>query len=495
MSASAKSKTPVGRIIATVAALGVLGLTAFAGTTVTVASANYNVGKGAPIIHISQSPTPKSTASPSPTKQQTYTPVNILVMGTDTRAGQGKGYGSAAALGGEGRSDTTLFVHVSADRKWAEVVSIPRDTTYHLPPCAKSATVINRFNAAFAVGGPQCTIQLVEQVTKMPVDHYVVVNFSGFKKVVNALGGVPVCATKNLSDPIVKTSYGEHGSGLFLKKGTTVLNGEQALALMRARYAFGDGSDLSRISRQQIVLGSIVRKIVSKGTLSDPQKALSVLSALSSALTVDPGLAKLQDAMNFGLTLQGIKPANVQFVRMPTLNNNDRATVRMSTQGIEMWAALAKDQPWPALPKPTPKPTGPVATPSGKPLKTPPSHIQVQVLNGTSTVGAATNLGNELQAKGFVFIGAGNYKTSTVAKTFIQYDPNWDESARTLSTALGGVTMVKVPGLKGTLKVILGADKPTVTAVYVATPKPKPTYVGPQGSGITTAGKQQCLSG
>jgi len=453
------------------------------------------VGKGDAIVHVKQSPTPKPTSSPSPTKAQTYEPVNILVMGTDTRSGQGKGFGSATSLGGNGRSDTTLFVHIAADRKWAEVVSIPRDTTYHLPKCAKSPTTIARFNAAFAIGGPTCTIQLVEQVTKMPVDHYVVVNFMGFKKVVNDLGGVPVCATKNLSDPKVGTGYNAHGSGLYLKKGTTVLNGDQALALMRARYAFGDGSDLSRISRQQIVLGSIIRKTISKGTVSDPAKALKVLGALSSAITVDPGLAKLQDAVNLGLTMQGVKPANVQFVRMPTYNNSDRATVRMNTQGIEMWASLAQDKPWPALPKPKPKPTGPVATPSGKPLKTPPSHIQVQVLNGSGTVGAATTLGNSLHAQGYVFLGAGNYTSSTVKQTFIQYDPAWDESARTLSTSLGGVKMVKVKGLKGTLKVVLGSDNPKVVAVLVATPKPTPTYVGPQGTGITTAGKVQCLTG
>jgi hypothetical protein len=145
------------------------------------------------------------------------------------------------------------------------------------------------------------------------------------------------------------------------------------------------------------------------------------------------------------------------------------------------------------LPKPHPKPTG-IVTPPGKPLKTAPSHVQVQVLNGTGVPGAATTLGNSLQAKGFVFIGAGNYKSSTVARTFIEYDPNWNESARTLAASLGGVSMVKVPGLKGTLKVVLGKDKPTVIAVYVATPKPRPTYVGPQGTGVTTANKTTCIS-
>jgi LCP family protein required for cell wall assembly len=488
-----KKKSPsAGRIVATVAALGVLGLTAVAGAGVTVASGAYTPSVGPSIVH---SPTakPSGTSKPSssPTQATTYQPVNILVMGTDTRSGQGKGYGSG--LGGLGRSDTTLFVHIAADRKWAEVVSIPRDTTYHLPPCAKSATVINRFNAAFAVGGPSCTIQLVEQVTKMNIDHYVIVNFNGFKNVVQQLGGVPVCATKNLSDPIVRTPGGEHGSGLYLKKGTTNLNGTQALALMRARYAFGDGSDLSRISRQQIVLSSIVRKTVSKGTLTDPSKALRVLGALTKTLTVDPGLKNLQDAVNLGLTMQGITPANVQFVRMPTLNNSDRATVRMSTQGIEMWQSIAQDRAWPALAKPKPKPTA-TATPTGPPLKTPPSHIQVQVLNGTGVTGAATALGNQLATEHFVFVGAGDYKTATVAKTYVMYDPGWNESARTLAAALGGVKMVPVKGLKSTLKVVLGADSPKVVAVYVPTSSASPSATT-KVDGVTSAGKVQCLTG
>jgi LCP family protein required for cell wall assembly len=486
-----KRKTSAGRVVATVAAVGVLGLTTVTGVAATLERWNYHVHKGAAIVHISQSPTP--TPSATSTKHETYSAVNILVMGTDTRTGQGKGYGSTADSSGNGHSDTTLFVHIPADRSWAEVVSIPRDTTYHLPKCAKSQHVIDRFNAAFAGGGAICTIQLIEQITKRNVDHYVVVHLNDFKKVVNVLGGVPVCTTAKISDPLTGTGASEEGTNLVLQKGWTNLNGTQALQLMRARAHLGDGSDLSRISRQQIVLSAIVRKIVSKGTLENPAKAFSVLSALSSAMTTDPDLADPQKAADFGLTLRGVKPSNIQFVRMPTLPNSDRATVRMSSKAIAMWAALAQDHPWPALPKPHPKPTGPVI-PSGKPLKTLPSHIQVQVLNGTGVPGAATTLGDALHAKGFAFIGAGNYTTSTVAKTFIEYDPKWNESARTLAASLGGVQMVKVAGLKGTLKVVLGKDKPTVVAVYVATPKPRATYVGPQGTGVTTANKTTCIT-
>ena len=486
MSASRKSGPSIGRIVATVTSVGVLGLTAVTGAVAFVGQRNYNVIPGAPIVHVNASANPVA-------KGQTYAPVNILVMGTDTRSGQGKQYGSASHYGGLGRSDTVLFVHIAANRKWAQVVSIPRDTTFHLPACAHAPTVITRFNAAFAGGGPLCTIKTVEQVTKMNIDHYVVVNFSGFKKVVNDLGGVPICTKVTIQDKL---------SGLYLSKGNHVLNGDQALGLMRARYTLGDGSDLSRITRQQVVLSSIIRKTISAGTLSNPVKATHVLGAISSTLTVDPGLANLQDAVNLGLTLQGIRPADIQFVRMPTLNNSDRATVRMSTSGIAMWATLAQDQSWPPLPKAGTKPKPGTVKTAGAPLKTPPSHIQVQVLNANGVVGAATALGNQLTAKGFVFLGAGDYKSGHQATTFVRYDPGWNESARTLAASLGGVKMVAVPGLKGTLQVVLGADNPKVIAVYVPTstttsPGTLPTTQqdGLPGEGITTAGAVKCITG
>ena len=482
------------RLLATIASVATLAVTGVLGVVTAIVNNAFDPGTGGEIVHVVPTPSPSSSSTPA--QPGNYTATNILVMGTDTRTGQGSGFGSAADSSGNGHSDTTLLVHVPASRKWAEVISIPRDTTYHMPKCAKSAHTIDRFNVAFAGGGAICTIQLVESVTGLRIDHYVVVKFSGFQRVVNDLGGIPVCATRNLADPIVKTSSGTHGSGLYLKKGTTILNGDQALKLMRARYAFGDGSDLSRIDRQQIVLGAIVRKTVSAGTLSSPTKALNVLNAISKSVTLDPGLAKLQNSINFALTLGGVTPANVQFVRMPTLNNNDGATIRMSTEAKRMWATIGDDKPWPALPKPKPKPTASAtSTPTGPPLKTPPSHVSVVVYNGSGVTGAATSLGNNLHTTdGFVFLGAKDWKTSDVTKTYIRYDPRWDQSARTLAAALGGVKTVPIKGLNGTLQVVLGTDAPKVVKVSVsasATPTPTTTV----GTTVTTAGKVKCISG
>jgi len=474
-----RKSNSMGRTVATVASVAVLALTAVTGAGAIIGKQAYHPNTAGALPSYSGRPTPQPTS----TVHHTYTPVNILVMGTDTRSGKGLSkYGSTSLSSGYGHSDTVLFVHISADRKWAEAVSIPRDTTYAMPACAKTAQngipTVERFNWAYFGGGPLCTVRLAEQLTGMPIDHYVAVNFAGFAQVVDDLGGIPICTTINIHDVNAK---------LYLTKGNHVVNGQTALGLMRARETLGDGSDLSRITRQQIVLGAIVRKTVSKGTLSDPVKALNVLHAISSSIEVDPGLANLQDAVNFGLTMGGLRPSMVQFVRMPINLVPGQGTVTEAGLATVMWKSLAQDKSWPPLPKATPKPT---TTTKGPALKTPPSHVQVVVYNGMGVTGAATKLGTQLHAvDGFQFLGAGDWKNSTETKTYVRYDPNWNESARTLSAALGGVPMVPVKNLKGTLQVVLGSDNPKVVKVTVAAPTSKPVTQ----PGITTAGKVRCI--
>ena len=180
---------------------------------------------------------------------------NILVIGSDTRAGQGRGYGSSAQLNTD-HSDTLLIVHIAADRQWADVMSIPRDSWVNIPACRMgngktAAPQTFKINEAFTIGnlygnktklGTACTIKTVERNTGIRIDHFVDVNFSGFKDMVNAVGGVRECNTTAINDP---------KSGLHLSAGHHLLNGRQALGYVRARYTLGDGSDLERITRQQ----------------------------------------------------------------------------------------------------------------------------------------------------------------------------------------------------------------------------------------------------
>ena len=189
---------------------------------------------------------------------------NIVVIGSDTRHGQGHGFGSAAQLNTD-QSDTLMIIHIPANRKWAEVMSIPRDSWVNIPSCRMgngqlSSPQIFKINEAFTLGnlygnktdlGTACAIKTVESNTDIHVDHFIVVNFDGLKDMVNALGGVPECNTKPINDP---------KSGLHLSAGHHMLDGSQALGYVRARYTLGNGSDLERISRQQAFMSALVSR-------------------------------------------------------------------------------------------------------------------------------------------------------------------------------------------------------------------------------------------
>ena len=177
--------------------------------------------------------------------------LNILLIGSDTR----ETTEDLVAAGGEdvpgARSDTTILLHLSADRSRAVAVSIPRDSWVPVPSCTTadggaSAPVTTKFNAAFETGGPACTIQTVESLN-VRIDHFVVIDFAGFTNMVGALGGVDVCVPEETTDS---------ASGLDLPAGRSTIDGDQALAFVRARKGIGDGSDLGRIDRQQAFLAS-----------------------------------------------------------------------------------------------------------------------------------------------------------------------------------------------------------------------------------------------
>ena len=186
-------------------------------------------------------------------------PLNILLLGSDERSGKAAENANVAGR----RSDTTILLHLAADRQSAVMVSIPRDTMVPIPSCKRpdgtevAAHTLAMFNSAFSEAGAACTIKTVEKLTNIRIDHHVVVDFGGFKDMVDALGGVKVCVPQDVNDP---------QSHLVLTKGIHNVHGKQALAYVRTRHALGNGGDIDRISRQQAFLGSMVTKIKSKGS-------------------------------------------------------------------------------------------------------------------------------------------------------------------------------------------------------------------------------------
>jgi LCP family protein required for cell wall assembly len=316
-----------------------------------------------------------SAPSATPSEGQTYAAENVLIVGSDTRTGQGSGYGSLDDASGNGHSDTTLLLHISADRKSAFAVSIPRDSWVSRPGCTSDGstdgtTVTGKFNAAFAVGGRVCVITAVKALTGVPINHFIEVEFKGFEAIVNALGGVTICSTHTISDPIRPDGHGGHkGSGLQLPKGESTLNGKDSLKLVRARY-IGNGSDLERLDRQHKFLAAVIREASSTGLLTSPVKLFDVLSEVAKALTVDAGLSG-DGLQQFLLSLQGLKPSDVRFYTVPVeARPGDRANVVwVSKDANKMWKAMLQDTAYPpktSNPKPTA--TG-KASPSPSPTK------------------------------------------------------------------------------------------------------------------------------
>jgi len=270
---------------------------------------------------------------------------NILIMGSDSRAGSNGSYGDVEGA----RSDTTLLVHIYEGRNSATVVSIPRDSFVEIAGCKMlngetSLPYKSKFNAAFAIGGPICTVKTVEKLTNIRINNFVVVDFEAFKKVVDALGGVQVCLTSPAYDPIVP---GRGGSGLDLPAGYSNITGEQALAFVRARESLGDGSDLGRISRQQEFIASMIRGMMDKGLLSNPAMIYRVLNVVTSSIATNSEFASIKALQDFALSLGSLKTSKINFVTTP-YEIIEKGNVGWTSEADELWLALRMDQPWPA---------------------------------------------------------------------------------------------------------------------------------------------------
>jgi LCP family protein required for cell wall assembly len=282
-----------------------------------------------------------------------------------------------------------LLVHIYEGREAATVVSIPRDSYVEIAGCTKlsggtSQPYKTKFNAAFAIGGPICTIKTVEKLTNVRINNFVVVDFEAFKKVVDAIGGVKVCLTSPAYDPIVP---GRGGSGLDLPAGYSNISGEQALAFVRARESLGDGSDLGRISRQQEFIASMIRGMMDKGLMTNPAMIYRVLNVVTSSIATNPEFASTTALQDFALSLGSLKPSKINFVTTP-YEIIEKGNVGWTAEASELWSALRMDKPWPApvvTPSATPSSSSsPSAKPSAKPS---PSTTSITAAAATCTEG------------------------------------------------------------------------------------------------------------
>jgi LCP family protein required for cell wall assembly len=305
--------------------------------------------------------------------------VNLLLVGSDSGQGDPQ-YGER----GEHLGDVTILLHIAQDHSSATVVSFPRDLFVDIPKCAASADgsspgtgggFTDKLNAALGYGGLGCSVATIEQLTGLSIPFAAEIEFNGVVEMSNAVGGVPVC----VADPI-EDLY----TGLTLTAGEHVLRGADALKFLRTRHGLATGSDLARISNQQLFLSSLVRVIKSDGTLNDPIKLYSLAKAAASNMVLSTRLQNLDTMVSIAVALRNIDLGKVAFLQYPVVEVNGGVDP-LTDDAATLIDALAADTPVtlsgqlgqgstadPNPPAATPAPTTP-ATPSD--AATPPTSV------------------------------------------------------------------------------------------------------------------------
>ncbi|MCQ4207483.1 LCP family protein [Streptomyces longispororuber] len=270
--------------------------------------------------------------------------MNILLLGSDSRAGTHGHYGSGV-LGA--RADTAMVLHVDKTHKKASVVSIPRDTLVERPSCTTQhgggtvpAAHQAMFNSSYSLGGPACTVKTVEEMSGLRMDHYLEVDFKGFQKLIDELGGVDISTRSAIRDP---------NSGLSLDAGKHRLKGEDALALVRTRHGVGDGSDLGRIQLQQAFVKALIHRADTVDPLGSPAKSYALADTATKSISADSELASADKLLGLAKDLKGISPGRTTMVTMPvTYDAQDAGRVLpLDKASHRVWTALRHDRPVP----------------------------------------------------------------------------------------------------------------------------------------------------
>ncbi|MEU6921664.1 MULTISPECIES: LCP family protein [unclassified Streptomyces] len=270
---------------------------------------------------------------------------DILVLGSDSRSGANSAYGTDD---GAARSDTAMVLHINKGHRTASVVSIPRDTLVTRPECTSDTTgkpvaaeQRAMFNTAYEVGGPACAVKTVEAMSGIRMDHYLEVDFTGFKKLIDELGGVKITTTQAIDDP---------KSHLKLEPGTHTLDGEQSLGLVRTRKSVGDGSDLGRIQLQQAFIKALMEQVKHVGVFSNPKKLYDLADTATKAVTTDSDLGSVTELTSFANGLKGLGSKNVHMVTLPVEYDpaDPNRVVPLESAAQQVWSALKQDKAIPA---------------------------------------------------------------------------------------------------------------------------------------------------
>lgn len=262
-------------------------------------------------VDIGEPPAEPQKLEPQVTVDEFQGAFTMLLVGSDDGNGDLK-YGKRdIAL-----NDVNILLHVSADHTKATAISVPRDLFVDIPECTNPDTGVTsravsgiKINQAFSRGGLKCVVDTFRDLTGQPIPYAATIQFNGVVEMSTAVGGVPVCVSADINDP---------HSGLNLTAGEHALEGDEALAFLRTRHGVADGSDLGRISNQQVFLSSLMRTLKNSDTLSDPKKVYDIAQVVADNMSLSTSLASVSTLASLGYTLKDVPLANITFLQYPT---------------------------------------------------------------------------------------------------------------------------------------------------------------------------------
>lgn len=277
-------------------------------------------------------------------------PINLLVMGQDSRDGAENFALGNQIEGGEHNADTTMIAQISADRSYVNLVSIPRDTLVDVPACTTSKGTIPArynvmFNSIFAYGynmdglsgAATCAMAAVESLTGIHLDQFIVVDFAGMKKMIDAIGGVDVCIAENVNDEY---------TGLRLNKGLDHLDGTSGTMFARIRHGIGDGSDIGRTARQQYLIKQLLRQIKQKNILLNVNELYSFAKSALESLTMSSGLGQLGTLTGLAYSMRHFSVSNLYSRTAPIMTApSDPNRVVFSDAAKTLWELMRAGKP------------------------------------------------------------------------------------------------------------------------------------------------------
>lgn len=408
---------------------------------------------------------------------------NFLIVGVDSRYGENAdmGAGTTADAGGT-RSDTIMLVNIPASRKRVVAVSFPRDLAIKPTQCeawdpktgaygplydedTKSygpdqVYTETKLNSAYAFGGPKCLVKVIQKLSGLSINRFMAVDFAGFSKLVDAVGGVEVCSTTPLEDYELGTVL-EHS-------GRQVIDGHTALQYVRARQVTTEvNGDYGRIKRQQMFLSSLLRSMISKETFFNLGKLNNVVNLFIDDSTVDNITTK--DLVQLGQSIQGLSAGRVTFVTVPTGVTDSEGNEPPRVDDMRaLFDAIINDDPLPEernadntpVPSTSAAPSTGPANPDGEQVNTTttdPSQVTVRVSNSTGKDGLAATATKELEQHGFTVSSPDDYQ-GQVTGTTVFYSAGHEQAAATVASSLPNAHVERVSGLGDVVRVVLGTD-------------------------------------